>query len=56
MEEDEDTPDGTVVVALLNDGEEVMAKKLYREGEMVRLRSQNGEHQDVVVPAQEVRI
>jgi repressor LexA len=56
VEEDEDTPDGTVVVALLNGGEEVTVKKLYREGEMVRLRPQNGEHQDVVVLAQEVRI
>jgi repressor LexA len=56
VEEDGDTPDGTVVVALLNGGEEVTVKKLYREGEMVRLRPQNGEHQDVVVLAQEVRI
>jgi repressor LexA len=56
VEEDEDPPDGTVVVALLNGGEEVTVKKLYREGEMVRLKPQNGEHQDVVVPAQEVRI
>jgi repressor LexA len=56
VEEDEDTPDGTVVVALLNGGEEVTVKKLYRKGEMVRLRPQNGEHQDVVVLAQEVRI
>ena len=31
-------------------------KKLYREGEMVRLKPQNGEHQDIVVPAQEVQI
>jgi len=31
-------------------------KKLYREGEMVRLKPQNGEHEDVVVPAWEVRI
>ena len=56
MEEDEDTPDGTVVVALLNGGAEVTVKKLYREGEMGTLRPQNGEHQDVVVLAQEVRI
>jgi len=56
VEEDEDPLDGTVVVALLNGGEEVTVKKLYREGEMVRLRPQNGEHEDVVVPAREVRI
>jgi repressor LexA len=31
-------------------------KKLYREGEMVRLKPHNGEHEDMVVPAREVRI
>lgn len=56
VEEDEDPPDGTVVVALLNGGEEVTVKKLYREGKMVRLKPQNGEHTDIVVPAREVRI
>jgi repressor LexA len=56
VEEDEDPSDGTVVVALLNGGEEVTVKKLYRQGELVRLKPQNGEHKDVVVPAQEVQI
>jgi repressor LexA len=56
VEEDEDPPDGTVVVALLNGGEEVTVKKLYRDGEMVRLKPQNGAHEDIVVPAREVRI
>jgi repressor LexA len=56
VEEDEDPPDGTVVVALLNGGEEVTVKKLYREGEMVRLKPQNGEHEDIIVPAQEVKV
>jgi repressor LexA len=56
VEEDEDPPDGTVVVALLNEGEEVTVKKLYREREMVRLKPQNGEHEDLVLPAREVRI
>ncbi len=56
VEEDEDPPDGTVVVALLNGGEEVTVKKLYREREMVRLKPQNGQHEDIVVPAREVRI
>jgi hypothetical protein len=32
VEEDEDSPDGTVVVALVRDGEEVTVKNLYREG------------------------
>ncbi len=56
VEEDEDPSDGTVVVALLNGGEEVTVKKLYREGEMVRLKPQNEEHEDIIVPAREVRI
>jgi repressor LexA len=56
VEEDEDPPDATVVVALLNGGEEVTVKKLYREGEMIRLKPENGEHEDMVIPAWEVRI
>jgi repressor LexA len=56
VEEDEDPPDGTVIVALLNEGEEVTVKKLYREGEMVRLKPENGEHEDMVLSAREVRI
>jgi repressor LexA len=56
VEEDEDPPDGAIVVALLNGGEEITVKKLYREGEMVRLKPQNGEHKDIIVPAREVRI
>ncbi len=55
VEENEDPPDGTVVVALLN-GERVTVKRLYREGEMVRLKPQNGEHKDIVVSAEEVRV
>ena len=55
VEEDESPPDGTVVVALLG-GEKVTVKKLYREGEMVRLKPQNGEHEDIVVPAEQVQI
>ena len=55
VEEDEDPPDGTVVVALLK-GEEATVKRLRREGEKVRLRSQNGGHEDIVVPAEEVKV
>ena len=55
VEENEDPPDGTVVVALLN-GERVTVKRLYREGETVRLKPQNDEHEDIVVPAEEVRV
>jgi repressor LexA len=56
VEEDEDPPDGTVVLALLNGGEEVTVKTLHREGGMVRLKPQNGEHEDIVLPIGEVRI
>ena len=56
VEEDEDPPDGTVVVALLRNGEEVTVKRLYREGEMVRLKPENGEHEDLFVPAEDVKI
>jgi repressor LexA len=56
VEEDEGPPDGEIVVALLNGGEEVTVKKLYRDGEMVRLKPRNGDHEDIVVPADEVRI
>jgi len=55
VEEDEDPQDGTVVVALLR-GEEATVKRLRREGEMVRLRSQNGGYEDIVVSAEEVKI
>ena len=55
VEEDESPPDGAVVVALLG-GEQVTVKRLYREGETVRLRPQNGEHEDIVMPADRVRI
>jgi repressor LexA len=56
VEEDEAPADGAVVVALLGGGEEVTVKRLYREGETVRLRPENGEHREILVPAEEVRV
>jgi repressor LexA len=56
VEEDESPPDGEIVVALLNGGEEVTVKKFYCDGEMVRLKPRNGEHEDIVLPADQVRI
>jgi repressor LexA len=58
VEEDESPPDGSVVVALLREGEEVTVKRLYREGEMLRLRPQAppGEYEELVVPANEARV
>ena len=55
VEENEDPPNGTVVVALLH-GEKVTVKRIYREGPQVRLRPHNGEHRDIVVPAEEISI
>lgn len=56
VEERENPPEGSVVVALLDGGEEVTVKRLYRDGEMVRLVPQNGHHEEIIVPAEEVRI
>lgn len=52
---DPSPPDGTVVAALIG-GERVTVKRLFREGEMVRLRAENGDHKDIVVPASEVEV
>jgi repressor LexA len=56
IEEDEAPPNGTVVAALLRDGEEVTVKRLYREGDLLRLRPENGDHEDLAVPAEDVAI
>jgi repressor LexA len=57
VEEDEAPPDGAVIVALLRDGEEVTVKRLYREeGNRVKLRPENGDHEERVLPAEDVRV
>ena len=57
VEEDEAPPDGAVIVALLRDGEEVTVKRIYREeGNRVRLRPENGDHEELVLPAEDVRV
>jgi len=56
VEEDEDPPNGTVVVALLGNGEEATVKRLYREGEAIRLKPQNGGHEDIVLLGEDVEI
>src|ERR671921_1021211 len=60
VEEDEDPPDGTVVAALIGDGEEVTVKRLYRDkseaGTLLRLRPENGDHEDLVLPARDAKI
>lgn len=56
VEEDEAPADGEVVVALLRGGEEVTIKRLYREGDLVRLRSQSEGYEDALVPADEVMV
>ena len=37
-------------------GEEVTVKRLYRNGEMVRLIPENGDYEEIVVRVEEVRI
>ena len=54
VEEDDSPADGEIVVALLRGGEEVTVKRLRREGDTVRLEPRNGEHEDIVVPAEDV--
>jgi repressor LexA len=56
IEEDEDPPDGTVVVALLNSGEEVTVKRLYRNGQTVKLKPENGEHEEITIATEEVKV
>ena len=56
VEEDRAPPDGAVVVALLGGGDEVTVKRLYREGEMVRLKPENGEHEEILVLVEEIQI
>ncbi len=52
---DPSPPDGTIVAALIG-GERVTVKRLFREGDNVRLRAENGEHRDIVAPAEEVEV
>jgi repressor LexA len=58
VEEDESPPDGSIVVVLLREGEEVTVKRFYREGEMLRLRPEapQGGYEEMVVPAEEARV
>jgi repressor LexA len=52
---DPSPPDGTIVAALIG-GERVTVKRLFREGGNVRLKAENGEHKDIVAPAEDVEI
>lgn len=55
VEEAEDPPEGAIVVALL-ESEEVTVKRLYRENGSVRLRPENPDHEEIVLPAGQVQI
>ena len=52
---DPSPPNGTIVAALIG-GDRVTVKRLFREGENVRLRAENGEHKDIVAPAEDVEV
>ena len=56
VEEDDSPPDGEIVVALVEGGEEVMVKRLYREEERVRLRSESDTYEDIVLPSEAVLV
>lgn len=53
VEYDESPPDGTIVVALIH-GERATTKRLYREGELVRLAAENKDYEDIVVAAEDL--
>lgn len=55
VEENEDPVDGAVVVALMH-GEKVTVKRLHREGGSVKLKPQNDEYEETVVPAEEIMV
>jgi repressor LexA len=48
------------VAALSGNGDYVTDQRLYREkneaGDRLRLKPENGDHQDLVIPAQDVKI
>jgi repressor LexA len=56
FEEDESPDDGEVVAALVNGDEDAIVKRLFREGETVRLAAANEGYEDVLAPAGEVRV
>lgn len=56
VEEDDSPPNGAVVVALIEGGEEVTVKRLYRENGLIRLRAENSDHEDVMVPAEKLLV
>ena len=55
IEENEDPPNGALVLALLH-GRDATVKRFYRDGDEVRLKWQNGEPREMVLPAGEVRV
>jgi repressor LexA len=56
VEENPAPPNGSVVAALLLDKEEATVKVLRREGDTVKLKPRNGDHEDIVVPADKVAV
>lgn len=56
IEEQESPPNGSVVATLLLDEGLVTVKRLYREGELVRLKPANLEYEDIVVSGDALRI
>ncbi len=56
VEENESPPSGTVAIVLLDGGEEVTVKRLFRENGLIRLQAENPGYDDIVVPADKVLV
>jgi repressor LexA len=56
VEEVEVPPDRAMVVAFLRGGEEVTMKRTYGEEKKVKLSPENGDHEELVLPAEDVRV
>jgi repressor LexA len=57
VEENPSPPNGSVVAALVvGEQEEATVKVLRRQGERIRLEPRNGDHEDIVVPAERVLV
>ena len=57
IEENPSPPDGSVVAALvLGEQEEATVKVLRRRGDLIKLEPRNGDHEDIVIPAERVLV
>lgn len=55
VEEAEDPPEGAIVVALMA-SDEVTVKRLYRENGSVKLKAENPQYEDLILPRGEIQV